>query len=55
MPGMSISVTGRQGIWNKRFVAYIVKDVCLFLNFGEGKVEVERKRGIYAVIRKTVP
>lgn len=55
MPGMSISVTGRQDIWNERFVVDIVEEVGLLLNFGEGKVEVERKRGIFPVIRKTVP
>ena len=43
MPGMNISVTGRLGIWNKGFVADIVEEVGLLLNFGEGEGEVERK------------
>ena len=40
---MNTSVTGRRGIWNKRFVASIVEDVGLLLNFGEDKVEVREK------------
>jgi len=46
LPGMSISVTGRRDIWNKKFVAHIVEEVGLLLNFVEGKEEVERKREI---------
>jgi hypothetical protein len=38
---MSISVTGRQGIWNRKI------DMGLLLNFGEYKIEVRAKRRYY--------
>jgi hypothetical protein len=47
LPEMNTSVTGRQDIWNERFVADIVEDVGLLLNFAEGKVGM-REKGDYS-------